>query len=75
MSVSPTSLFPLNHNVNDKGHQYMKQSISTSQSKDGDLLTSSYALCMHFEPPRGKTNNVVSDQVLHKPYCTVTEDS
>ena len=27
-----------------------------------------------FEPPRGKTNNVVSEQVRHKPACTVTED-
>ena len=26
------------------------------------------------EPPRGKTNNVVSEQVQHKPGCTVTED-
>ena len=25
------------------------------------------------EPPRGKTNNVVSDQVRHKPTCTFTE--
>ena len=25
------------------------------------------------EPPRGKTNNVVSDQVRHKSGCTVTE--
>ena len=25
------------------------------------------------EPPRGKTNNVVSEQVLHKPGCTATE--
>ena len=25
------------------------------------------------EPPRGKTNNVVSEQVWHKPACTVTE--
>ena len=25
------------------------------------------------EPPRGKTNNVVSDQVRHKPSCTSTE--
>ena len=34
-------------------------------------------MCMEtviFEPPRGKTNNVVSEQVLHKPACTVTED-
>ena len=27
-----------------------------------------------FEQPRGKTNNVVSEQVQHKPACTVTED-
>ena len=27
------------------------------------------------EPPRGKTNNVVSDQVRHKPTCRVTEKS
>ena len=27
------------------------------------------------EPPCGKTNNVVSDQVRHKPTCTVTEKS
>ena len=26
-----------------------------------------------FEPPREKTNNVVSDQVRHKPVCTVIE--
>ena len=26
-----------------------------------------------YEPPRGKTNNVVSDQVRHKPTCTSTE--
>ena len=25
------------------------------------------------EPPRGKTNNVVSEQVRQKPACTVTE--
>ena len=28
-----------------------------------------------FEPPRGKTNNVVSEQVRHKPGCTSTEKS
>ena len=27
------------------------------------------------EPPRGKTNNVVSEQVRHKPTCTSTEES
>ena len=28
-----------------------------------------------YEPPRGKTNNVVSEQVQHKPTCTSTEKS
>ena len=28
-----------------------------------------------FEPPRGKTNNVVSEQVRHKPASTSTEKS
>ena len=28
-----------------------------------------------FEPPRGKTNNVVSEQVRHKPGYTSTEKS
>ena len=28
-----------------------------------------------FEPPRGKTKNVVSEQVQHKPTCIVTEKS
>ena len=27
------------------------------------------------EPPRGKTNNVVSEQARHKPVCAVTEKS
>ena len=30
---------------------------------------------MSFEPPRGKPNNVVSEQVRHKPACTNTENS
>ena len=29
--------------------------------------------CEVIEPPRGKTNNVVSEQVRHKPACTSTE--
>ena len=28
-----------------------------------------------YEPPREKTNNVVSEQVRHKPACTSTENS
>ena len=29
--------------------------------------------CNRYAPPCGKTNNVVSEQVRHKPSCTVTE--
>ena len=35
----------------------------------------SYDFLISFEPPRGKTNNVVSEQVRHKSGCTVTEKS
>ena len=31
--------------------------------------------CAVYEPSRGKTNNVVFEQVRHKPACTSTEDS
>ena len=30
---------------------------------------------IRYEPLRGKTNNVVSEQVRHKPGCTSTEKS
>ena len=35
----------------------------------------SLSICTIYEPPRGKTNNVVSEQVRHKPTCTSTEES
>ena len=38
-------------------------------------LTKSFLLLHTIEPPRGKTNNVVSEQVRHKPACTSTEKS
>ena len=31
-------------------------------------------LTVRYEPPRGKINNVVSEQVRHKPGCTATEE-
>ena len=36
-----------------------------------------YAGLLHYiyEPPPGKTNNVVSEQVRQKPACTSTENS
>ena len=39
------------------------------------ILASSDETSYIFEPPRGKTNNVVSEQVRHKPACTSTEKS
>ena len=39
------------------------------------LLKTAVAMHQSFEPPRRKTNNVVSNQVRHKPACTVTEKS
>ena len=33
-----------------------------------------YVMSVINEPSRGKTNNVVSEQVRHKPGCTATED-
>ena len=32
-------------------------------------------MVLKIEPPHGKTNNVVSEQVQHKPDSAVTEDS
>ena len=34
----------------------------------------SYSFSRQFEPVHEKTNNLESDQVRHKPACTVTED-
>ena len=31
-------------------------------------------LCVIIEPPRGKTNNLVFEQVRHKPSCMSTEE-
>ena len=39
------------------------------------FLLSTYELLFLYEPVREKTNNLGSDQVRHKPGCTVKEDS
>ena len=41
---------------------------------DGEITATSFQL-LTIEPPRGKTNKVVSEQVGHKPACTSTEKS
>ena len=42
-----------------------------SSSKDSFCSMTS----LTFEPPRGKTNNVVYEQVSHKPACSSIEKS
>ena len=39
------------------------------------LMFGGLCIMIIYEPPRGKTNNVVSEQVRHKSACTVTEKS
>ena len=41
----------------------------------GPLVATYSAYMYKNEPPRGKTNTVVSEQVQYKPACTVTEKS
>ena len=43
--------------------------------KNDQIIIAISAVSVTNEPPRGKTNNVVSEQVRHKPTCTSTEKS
>ena len=43
-----------------------------SDTEDPDLMVG-FCFYIIIEPPRGKTNNVVSEQVRHNPGCTSTE--
>ena len=38
-----------------------------------EYINKNLNIFMEYEPPRGKTNNVVFDQVQHKSACTATE--
>ena len=62
----------------------VSQIISAIESQQSDIHRQTVLLSAtltdgrflkRFEPPRGKTNNVVSEQVGHKPGCTITEDN
>ena len=46
-----------------------------SQGETEFFMSTSRLFALINEPPRGKTNNVVSEQVRHKPACTSTEKS
>ena len=55
-------------------HGTSSQVVNNINSKGFDRNYNSGSL-LSFEPPRGTTNNVVSEQVRHKPACTSTEKS
>ena len=55
-------------------HGDSKETVSLSDSMEVTSTHEGVKLFIN-EPPRGKTNNVVSEQVPHKPTCTVTEKS
>ena len=48
----------------------VEEGLATEVSKIRDHQNK---LLVRFEPTRGKTNNVVFEQVQHKPTCTATE--
>ena len=62
----------LDNNVTRAFSQSMTLIISL---RDHKTHFESFIKEVSFEPPRGKTNNVVSEQVRHKPACAVTEKS
>ena len=64
---------------NFKAVRHIYQSMPNISNLDGfENMCSPYgtaAAMATYEPPRGKTNNVVSEQVRHKPTCTSREKS
>ena len=42
--------------------------------KSHSITSSLRQACTKFEPPHGKINNLVFEQVRHKPSCTSNED-
>ena len=68
------------HNHHHEAHPFCNINVSFEEGKrvsfipvnDMNLWNVSFVT---FEPLRGKTNNVVSEQVRHNPTCTATEKS
>ena len=67
----------IRHNRNDSFHTI----LLTFEIRKKFKLSYQYAVSADFQsypkfqPSRGKTNNVVFEQVRHKPGCTATDDS
>ena len=51
----------------------LRLNTSTVRSATLNRFNTVVVEALKFEPPRGKTNNVVSQQVRHKPTCSVIE--
>ena len=57
-------------------HQHVRKAGRLALSQQGGHPSStSNGDESSFQPSRGKTNNVVSEQARHKPACTSTEKS
>ena len=62
--------------ITDKIHAcftILKNNVATMPTTTLQTKNASAQMNKTYEPPHGKTNNVVSDQVRHKPVCAVTE--
>ena len=62
-------------NVSVDASMITKILTSLQKLTSSDIPHTQVKQLMRYEPPLGKTNNVVSDQVRHKPVCTSTENS
>ena len=71
------SVIPMTDNFAMKVHNFLIQPNHFSSKQTPSLPQTCNHRIIHstIEPHSGKTNNVVSDQVQHKPTCTVTEKS
>ena len=60
--------------IETKGNKNCTNFVSNSIFGHGPQHEDSIVVVL-IEPPRGKTNNMVSEQVRHKPACTSIEKS
>ena len=61
-------------NFNEKRNIDLK-SFPENKSEFTQMIMMGKSIDHKFEPPRGETNNEVSEQVRHKQACTITEES
>ena len=64
--------FPSNRSTDSRSKVFLR--FLPYISKAAVLVIDVAGISYIYEPSRGKTNNVVSEQVRHKPGCTATDD-